>query len=235
MTARSVLVSGGSRGIGLAVARRLQSQGSRVAVLSRKGESADGLLGIACDVRDADQITAAVAQAADAHGPVEVLVSNAGMSVDRLLLRLDDAELLEQLETNLLAAVRLTKAVAPGMARGRFGRLIYVGSVVASTGSAGQTAYATSKAGLIGLARSVARELAVRTVTANVVAPGPIDTDMTAALPDARRAAIAAAVPLQRFGTADEVAAVVAFLAGDEAGFVTGAVVPVDGGLGMGH
>jgi NAD(P)-dependent dehydrogenase (short-subunit alcohol dehydrogenase family) len=235
VTARSVLVSGGSRGIGLAVARRLQSQGSRVAVLSRKGESADGLLGIACDVRDADQITAAVAQAADAHGPVEVLVSNAGMSVDRLLLRLDDAELLEQLETNLLAAVRLTKAVAPGMARGRFGRLIYVGSVVASTGSAGQTAYATSKAGLIGLARSVARELAVRTVTANVVAPGPIDTDMTAALPDARRAAIAAAVPLQRFGTADEVAAVVAFLAGDEAGFVTGAVVPVDGGLGMGH
>ena len=235
MTDRSVLVSGGSRGIGLAVAQRLRRQGHRVAVLSRKGEATEGLVGIACDVRDPDQITAAVAQAAEAHGPVEVLVSNAGMSVDRLLLRLDDAELLEQLETNLLAAVRLSKAVAPAMARGRFGRLIYVGSVVGSTGSPGQVAYATSKAGLIGLARSIARELGVRSVTANVVAPGPIDTDMTAALTDARRASIAAAIPLQRFGTAEEVAAVVAFLAGDEAGFVTGAVVPVDGGLGMGH
>ncbi len=232
---RSVLVSGGSRGIGLATAQRLQSQGHRVAVLSRKGDGAEGLLGIACDLRDPAAITAAVAQAAAAHGPVEVLVSNAGVSIDRLLLRLDDEELLEQVETNLLAAVRLTKAVAGGMARGRWGRLVYVGSVVAATGSAGQTAYATSKAGLVGLARSVARELASRNVTANVVTPGAIDTDMTAALPEARREAIAAAVPLARFGSAEEVAAVVAFLVGEEAAYVTGAVLPVDGGLGMGH
>jgi 3-oxoacyl-[acyl-carrier protein] reductase len=232
---RSVLISGGSRGIGLAVAERMRTAGHRVAVLSRKGDAPEGLLGLGCDVRDRHAIDGAVAAAAEAHGPVEVLVSNAGVSVDRLLLRLDDEELLEQIETNLVAAVRLTRAVAPGMARGRWGRLLYVGSVVAATGSAGQVAYATSKAGLVGLARSTARELAGRGVTANVVAPGPVDTDMTAALPEARRAAIAASVPLGRFATVDEVAAVVAFLASQDAGYITGAVVPVDGGLGMGH
>ncbi len=235
MTVRSVLVSGGSRGIGLAIAERFVAGGHRVAVLSRKGDGPDGTLGLACDVRDRDQLEAAVKAAAAAQGPVEVLVSNAGLSIDRLLLRLDDDELSEQVETNLLAAVRLTRAVAPGMARARWGRLLYVGSVVAATGSAGQVAYATSKAGLVGLARSTARELGPRHVTANVVAPGPVRTDMITSLPEARQQAILGTVPLGRFAEPAEVAAVVAFLASDEAGYVTGAVVPVDGGLGMGH
>ncbi|HEX7353759.1 MAG TPA: 3-oxoacyl-ACP reductase FabG [Mycobacteriales bacterium] len=232
---RSCLVTGGSRGIGRAVAERLAARGDRVTVVSRKGDAPDGMHGIACDVRDVEQIKAAVAEATDRNGPTEVLVSNAGVSIDRLLLRLPDDELREQLETNLLAAVRFTTAVSPGMARGRWGRLIYMSSVVAATGSAGQVAYATSKAGLVGLARSVARELAPRNVTANVVAPGPIATDMIAALPAERQAAITAAVPLQRFGEPDEVAALVAFLAGEESSFITGAVVPIDGGLGAGH
>lgn len=232
---RACLVTGGSRGIGRAVAERLAARGDRVSVVSRKGDAPEGLLGIACDVRDPEQIAAAVARAAEVNGPTEVLVSNAGVAIDRLLLRLPDDELLEQVETNLLAAVRFTTAVAPGMARGRWGRLVYLGSVVAATGSAGQVAYATSKAGLVGLARSVARELAPRQVTANVVAPGPIATDMTTALPEARQAEITQAVPLRRFGEPAEVAALVDFLTGEEASFITGAVVPIDGGLGCGH
>lgn len=232
---RACLVTGGSRGIGRAVAERLAARGDRVSVVSRKGDAPEGLLGIACDVRDPEQITAAVARAAEVNGPTEVLVSNAGVAIDRLLLRLPDDELLEQVETNLLAAVRFTTAVAPGMARGRWGRLVYLGSVVAATGSAGQVAYATSKAGLVGLARSVARELAPRQVTANVVAPGPIATDMTTSLPEARQAEITQAVPLRRFGEPAEVAALVDFLTGEEASFITGAVVPIDGGLGCGH
>ncbi len=235
MTARSVLVTGGSRGIGLATAELLHARGHRVAVVSRKGDAPEGMLGIACDVRDPGAIDLAVKGAAEAHGPVEVLVSNAGVAIDRLLLRLPDDELVEQVETNLLAAVRLTRAVAAGMVRARWGRLVYVSSVVAATGSAGQVAYATSKAGLVGLARSTARELATRNVTANVVSPGPIGTDMITAQPEARQQAIAAAVPMQRFGTVGEVAAVIGFLASDDASYVTGAVVPVDGGLGMGH
>ena len=235
MTGRSALVTGGSRGIGLGTAELLQRRGHRVAVVSRKGDAPAGMLGIACDLRDPGQIEAAVKQAAAEHGAVEVLVSNAGVAIDRLLLRLPDDELVEQVETNLLAAVRLTKAVAPGMARARWGRLVYVSSVVASTGSAGQVAYATSKAGLVGLARSTARELAGRNVTANVVSPGPIATDMTASLPADRQRSIVDAVPMQRFGAVEEVAAVIGFLAGEEASYVTGAVVPVDGGLGMGH
>ena len=198
MTARSVLVTGGSRGIGLATAKLLHARGDRVAVLSRKGDAPDGMLGIACDLRDPAQIEAAVADAAEAHGPTEVLVSNAGVAIDRLLLR-------------------------------------YVSSVVAATGSAGQVAYATSKAGLVGLARSTARELASRNVTANVVAPGPIATEMTASLPMDRQRSITEAVPLQRFGTVHEVAAVIGFLTSEDAAYVPGAVVPVDGGLGMGH
>lgn len=232
---RACLVTGGSRGIGRAVAERLAARGDRVSVVSRKGDAPEGLLGIACDVRDPEQIAAAVARAAEVNGPTEVLVSNAGVAIDRLLLRLPDDELLEQVETNLLAAVRFTTAVAPGMARGRWGRLVYLGSVVAATGSAGQVAYATSKAGLVGLARSVARELAPRQVTANVVAPGPIATDMTTSLPEARQAEITQAVPLRRFGEPAEVAALVDFLTGEEASFITGAVVPIDGGLGCGH
>jgi beta-ketoacyl ACP reductase len=235
VSGRSVLVTGGNRGIGLAVARDLLARGHRVAVTSRDGEVGEGLLSVKCDVTDTAQVEAAVTQAEQAHGPVEVLVANAGVAVDGLLLRASDEDVARVLDTNLGGALRVARQTARGMLRQRWGRLVFVSSVVGLSGSAGQAAYAASKSGLVGLSRSLARELGSRGITSNVVAPGFIDTDMTASLTSARRDAVLAGVPLGRSGTAEEVAAVIAFLASDEASYVTGAVLPVDGGLGMGH
>ena len=231
---RSVLVTGGSRGIGLATARLLAAQGHRVAVTHR-GEAPDGLLGVRCDVTSAADVDAAVAAAAQEHGDVEVVVSCAGATDDGLLLRMREESFTRVLDTNLTAAYRVAKAASRTMLRRRWGRLVFVSSVVALSGGAGQANYAASKAGLVGLARSLAVELGGRGVTSNVVAPGLVDTAMTAGLPPARRAQVLAATPLGRAAAPEEVAAVIAFLASDAAAYVNGAVVPVDGGLGMGH
>jgi 3-oxoacyl-[acyl-carrier protein] reductase len=229
-----VLVTGGNRGIGLATARTLVAQGHRVAVTSRTGE-VDGLLTVKCDVTDADQVEHAFSTVEEAHGPVEVLVSNAGITDDQLLLRMSEESFLRVLDTNLTSSYRLAKRASRSMLRSRWGRLLFVSSVVGLSGGAGQSSYAASKAGLIGFSRSLARELGGRSITSNVVAPGFVDTDMTAELTDARREQVLASIPAGRTATAEEVAAVLAFLASDDAGYVNGAVIPVDGGLGMGH
>ncbi len=234
MASRSVLVTGGNRGIGLATARSLAAQGHRVAVTSRGGE-VDGLFTVKCDVTSGDEVEAAFLAVEEAHGPVEVLVSNAGITDDQLLLRMSEDSFTRVLDTNLTASFRLAKRASRSMLRGRWGRLLFVSSVVGLSGSAGQAGYAASKAGLVGFSRSLARELGGRNITSNVVAPGFVDTDMTAELTDARRDAILASIPAGRTAHADEVAAVLAFLAGDGASYVNGAVIPVDGGLGMGH
>jgi 3-oxoacyl-[acyl-carrier protein] reductase len=232
---RSVLVTGGSRGIGLAIARRLAAAGDNVTVTSRSGEPLAGLTVAACDVRDTAQVDAAFKVAEEAHGPVEVLVANAGITKDQLLALMSEDDFADVVNTNLTGAYRVAKRAVRGMIRLRRGRIIFISSVVGLLGSGGQVNYAASKAGLVGLARSLARELGGRSITVNVVAPGFVDTDMTTALAEDRRAAILAGVPLGRLATADEVAAAVAFLASAEAGYITGAVIPVDGGLGMGH
>jgi len=234
MTARSVLVTGGNRGIGLATARLLQAQGHRVAVTSRDGE-VEGLLTVKCDVTDSDQVDAAFTAAEAEHGPVEVLVSNAGITDDQLLLRMSEESFSRVVDTNLTASFRLAKRASRSMLRARWGRLLFVSSVVGLSGSAGQASYAASKAGLVGFSRSLARELGGRCITSNVVAPGFVDTDMTAELTEARREQVLATIPAGRTATTNEIAAVLAFLASDEAGYVNGAVIPVDGGLGMGH
>jgi 3-oxoacyl-[acyl-carrier protein] reductase len=232
---RSVLVTGGNRGIGLAVARAFVEAGDDVAVTYRSGEPPEGLFGVRCDVTDAESVDAAFAAVEERHGPVEVLVANAGITRDTLLLRMSEDDFTDVVDTNLAGAFRVVRRAAKGMLRARRGRIVLISSVVGLLGSAGQVNYAASKAGLVGLARSVARELGSRGITANVVAPGFVDTDMTAALPEERRDQILGQVPLGRYATPEEVAGVVRFLAGDEAGYITGAVVPVDGGLGMGH
>jgi len=232
---RSVLVTGGNRGIGLAIARRLAAGGDQVMVTSRSGDPVPGLSVVRCDVTDAASVDAAFAQAEAEHGPVEVLVSNAGITQDQLLALMKEEDFAGVVDTNLTGAYRVAKRAVRGMMRQRRGRLIFMSSVVGLLGSPGQANYAASKAGLVGLARSLARELALRNITANVVAPGFVDTDMTAALPEERKKDIVASIPLARYATADEVAGVVAFLASEDGGYITGAVIPVDGGLGMGH
>ncbi|HVM26605.1 MAG TPA: 3-oxoacyl-ACP reductase FabG [Mycobacteriales bacterium] len=231
---RSVLVTGGNRGIGLATARALADTGHRVAVTVR-GDAPDGLLAVRCDVTSADEVDRAFAEVEEHQGPVEVLVSNAGITDDGLLLRMGEEQFTRVVDTNLTAAYRVAKRASRAMLKARWGRLVFVSSVVGLSGAAGQANYAASKAGLVGLSRSIARELGSRGITSNVVAPGYVDTDMTAALGEARTRELLGQVPLGRTASPEEVAGVIAFLASDASSYVTGAVLPVDGGLGMGH
>ncbi len=230
-----MLVTGGNRGIGLAIARAFAAQGDAVAITHRGSGAPNGLFGVECDVTEPATIDAAFGAVEAEHGPVEVLVSNAGITDDTLLLRMSEEQFTRVLDANLTGAYRVAKRAAGKMLRARHGRMVFVSSVVGLSGGAGQVNYAAAKAGLVGLARSIARELGARGITANVVAPGYVDTDMTRALPPERRAEIVAQVPLGRIASAEEVATVVTFLASDAAAYITGAVVPVDGGLGMGH
>ncbi|MEU9826445.1 beta-ketoacyl-ACP reductase [Micromonospora chersina] len=233
--ARTVLVTGGNRGIGLAIAQAFAKQGDRVAVTHRSGEAPAGLFGVKCDVTDAESVDAAFAAVEAELGPVEVLVANAGITDDTLLLRMSEEQFTRVLDTNLTGAFRVAKRASTKMLRAKWGRMIFISSVVGLAGGAGQVNYAASKAGLVGVARSITRELGSRNITANVVAPGFIDTDMTAVLSEERRAEIRKSIPAGRMASPDEVAAAVTWLASDAAAYVSGAVIPVDGGLGMGH
>jgi NAD(P)-dependent dehydrogenase (short-subunit alcohol dehydrogenase family) len=233
--ARTVLVTGGNRGIGLAIATEFAKQGDRVAITHRGSGAPYGLFGVPCDVTDAASVDAAFTAVERELGPVEVLVANAGITADTLLLRMSEDQFTEVLSTNLTGAFRCAKRAVAKMLRARWGRLIFISSVVGFSGSPGQVNYAASKSGLVGLARSIARELGSRNITANVVAPGFIETDMTAALPAARKEELLGTIPLGRMGSAAEVAAVVTWLAAEQSGYVTGALIPIDGGMGMGH
>ncbi|HVA74197.1 MAG TPA: 3-oxoacyl-ACP reductase FabG [Acidimicrobiales bacterium] len=234
MTGRVVLVTGGNRGIGLAIAESFRDAGDTVAVTYRD-KPVEGFLSVQCDVTSGEDVERAFAEVEEQAGAVEVLVSNAGINADQLLLSMKEEAWRSVIDANLNGAYRVARRATSKMIRARRGRIIFISSVVGMTGSAGQTNYAASKAGLIGLARSLAREIGGRGVTVNVVAPGFVTTDMTAQLSEARQAEILDQVPLKRMASPAEVAAVVRFLASDEAGYITGAVVPVDGGLGMGH
>jgi 3-oxoacyl-[acyl-carrier protein] reductase len=234
MPERTVLVTGGNRGIGLAIATAFADQGYRVAVTYRD-KPVESFLSVRCDVTSSDEVDAAFTAVEEQLGPVEILVSNAGANADQLLLSMNEDGWSSVMDANLNGAYRVARRATSKMIRARWGRMIFISSVVALTGSPGQTNYAASKAGLIGLARSLAREIGGRGVTVNVVSPGFVTTDMTAALPKARQAEILEQVPLKRMATPEEVAAVVTFMASEQAGYITGAVVPVDGGLGMGH
>ena len=232
---RVVLVTGGSRGIGLACARRFAALGDQVAVTYNSSPPPAEFFGVKCDVTDAAQVDEAFRAVEEKFGPVEILVSNAGITKDLLLLRMSEADFGAVIDANLTAAFRVVKRASQGMLRARKGRIILMSSVVGLLGSAGQSNYAASKAGLVGFARSLARELGSRSITVNVVAPGPVETDMTASLGEDRLRELTSQVPLARMATADEIAGVVEFLAGPDAAYITGAVIPVDGGLGMGH
>jgi 3-oxoacyl-[acyl-carrier protein] reductase len=232
---RSVLVTGGNRGIGLAIARAFAEAGDTVTITHRSGDPPDGLAGVRCDVTDPLSVAEAFSAVEERQGPVEVLVANAGVTRDTLLLRMSDDDFSAVVDTNLIGAFRVLRHAARGMLRARKGRIVLIGSVVGLLGSPGQANYAATKAGLVGMARSIARELGSRGITVNVVAPGFVESDMTAQLTDERRAEILAGIPLGRYASADEVAKVVRWIASDEAAYITGAVIPVDGGLGMGH
>jgi 3-oxoacyl-[acyl-carrier protein] reductase len=232
---RCVLVTGGNRGIGRAIAGAFHDAGDRVAVTYRSGEPPSPFLGVRCDVTDSESVDAAFAEVEAGLGPVEVLVANAGITRDTLLLRMSDDDWSAVIETNLTGSFRVARRAAKGMLRLRRGRVVFISSVVGMLGSAGQVNYAASKAGLVGMARSLGRELGSRSITANVVAPGFVETDMTDELSDDLKRQYLASIPLGRFATVDEVARVVRWVASDEAAYVTGAVIPVDGGLGMGH
>ncbi|WP_030018758.1 beta-ketoacyl-ACP reductase [Streptomyces monomycini] len=232
---RSVFITGGNRGIGLAIAEAMAADGDKVAVTYRSGEPPAGVLGVPCDITDPEQVEAAFRRIEEAHGPVEVLVANAGITRDALLMRMSEDDFEAVVATNLTAAYRLAKRATRGMLRARKGRMVFVGSTVGLRGEAGQANYAAAKAGLVGLARSLARELGSRNITANVVAPGLTRTDMAAALPQDRLDAMVEQIPLGRMARPEDIAAAVRWLAGDEASYITGAVVPVDGGAGMGH
>jgi 3-oxoacyl-[acyl-carrier protein] reductase len=234
-TPRTVLVTGGNRGIGRAIAEEFVAQGHRVAVTVRSGEGPAGTLSVVADVTNPESLDAAFATIEEKLGAVEILVANAGITRDTLLMRMTDEEFETVIDTNLTGAFRVVKRATKGMIKARFGRVIFIGSVVGLLGSAGQVNYSAAKSALVGMARSITRELGARGITANVVAPGFIDTDMTAALPEEQQAQYKKNIPAGRFAQPSEVAKVVAWLAGDDASYISGAVIPVDGGLGMGH
>ncbi len=234
-TPRSALVTGASKGIGRSIASRLSASGYAVTGTYRSGAVPDGVLGVKADITDPDQLEAAFVAAEQAHGPVEVLVCNAGITADGLLMRMSDDQWDSVIATNLTASFKLVRRASRSMIKARYGRIVFVSSVVALLGSAGQVNYAASKAGLVGLARSLTRELGARGITANVVAPGFIETDMTAALDRATIEAYEKRIPAARLGSTDDVASAVEFLVSDSAGYISGAVLPIDGGLGMGH
>ncbi|WP_053678327.1 beta-ketoacyl-ACP reductase [Streptomyces sp. XY66] len=232
---RSVLITGGNRGIGLAIARHLAEAGDRVAITYRSGEPPEGLLAVRCDITDTAQVDAAFKEVEEAHGPVEVLVANAGITKDQLLMRMSEDDFTAVVDTNLTGAFRVTKRASRGMLRAKKGRVVFISSAVALRGEGGQANYAASKAGLVGFARSMARELGSRGITFNVVAPGLTETSMSEALSDEQLENLKTQIPLGRLARPQEIAATVAFLASEQAAYITGAVVPVDGGAGMGH
>ena len=234
-TSRTVLVTGGNRGIGYAIATEFLALGHRVAVTARSGEGPAGSLTVRADVTDADSIDRAFTEIEAALGPVEVVVANAGITRDTLLMRMSEDEFTSVIDTNLTGAFRVIKRASKGMLKARFGRIVLISSVVGLLGSAGQVNYSSSKAGLVGMARSLTRELGARNITTNVVAPGFIETDMTGELSEAQQAEYKKSIPLGRYASPSEVARVVTWLAGDDASYISGAVIPVDGGLGMGH
>ena len=234
-TQRTVLITGGNRGIGRAIAEEFVAAGHRVAVTARSGEGPEGTLTVRADVTDAASLDSAFTDVEEKLGPVEVVVANAGVTRDMLLMRMTEEDFASVIDTNLTGAFRVVKRASKGMMKARFGRIILVSSVVGLLGSAGQINYAASKSGLIGLARSVTRELGSRGITANVVAPGFIETDMTAELPEAKQAEYKQSIPANRFASVSEVAKVITWLASDDSAYISGAVIPVDGGLGMGH
>ena len=234
-TVRTVLVTGGNRGIGYAIAQRMIAEGHRVAVTARSGEGPEGALTVRAEMNDSASIDAAFTEVEAQHGPVEVVVANAGITRDTLLLRMSEEDFTEVIDTNLTGTFRVVKRAAKGLLKGRFGRVILISSVVGLYGSPGQINYSSSKAALVGFARSLTRELGSRGITANVIAPGFIETDMTAALPEAQQKQYLDSIPAGRFGQVDEIASAAVWLASDNAAYISGAVIPIDGGLGMGH